>query len=77
MLAPTEADVKEKVARYFPDGVPTAFDRFIMPGTPEQITEWYQERADAGVQYFVVQMLDGTDHETLQLLAEQVMPNVH
>jgi alkanesulfonate monooxygenase SsuD/methylene tetrahydromethanopterin reductase-like flavin-dependent oxidoreductase (luciferase family) len=77
MLAPTEAAVAEKVARYFPDGVPPAFDNFIMPGTPEQITEWYQARADAGIQYFVVQMLDGTDHETLELLAKEVAPNVH
>ncbi|MGA7669596.1 MAG: LLM class flavin-dependent oxidoreductase [Nitrolancea sp.] len=76
MLAPTEAEVKEKIARYYPDGLPAAFDRFVMAGTPEQIAEWYQQRAAAGIQYFVVQMLDGTDRETLDLLANQVAPNV-
>lgn len=76
MLAPTEVEVKQKVARYYPDGVPESFNRFVMAGTPEQITEWYQQRADAGIQYFVVQMLDGKDRETLELLANEVMPNV-
>ena len=32
MLAPTEAEVKEKIARYYPDGLPAAFDRFVMAG---------------------------------------------
>jgi len=76
MLAPTEKEVTAKIAHYYPEGVPPAFDNFVKAGTPEQIAEWYQARADAGIQYFVVQMLDGTDHETLQLLAEQVAANV-
>lgn len=76
MLAPTEAEVREKVAQYFPDGLPPYFQRFVASGTPEQLAEFYQRRADAGIQYFVAQVLDGTDHETLQLLAEQVAPTI-
>lgn len=75
-LAPTEAEVKAKVESYFPGGVPEAFSGFVTSGTPEQMAEWYQQRADAGIQYFVVQILDGTDHETYELLANEVVPNV-
>ena len=46
----------------------------LVEGTPEQIIEHYRERAEAGVQYFVVQTLDATDTETLELLANDVMP---
>ncbi len=42
-------------------------------GTPPRIVEHYLELAAAGVQYFVVQ-LDAADHETLTLLAEEVVP---
>ncbi len=28
------------------------------------------------MQYFVYQLLDGTDHETIRLVADEVMPNV-
>jgi hypothetical protein len=45
-------------------------------GTPEQVAEYFRARADAGMQYFVFQALDGADHETLQLVAEEVMPVV-
>lgn len=77
MIAPTEAEVAKKVARYYPEGVPPAFDNFVKAGTTEQITEWYQARATAGIQYFVAQMLDGTDEESIHLLANEVAPNVH
>jgi hypothetical protein len=45
-------------------------------GSPEQIIAYFQELADAGMQYFVVQILDAADEETIHLLAEEVMPNV-
>lgn len=75
MVAPTEAEVRDKFRRYFGDDMPPTA-RGVVAGTPEQITEYYQARADAGMQYFVYQLLDGTDHETIQLVAEEVMPNV-
>jgi alkanesulfonate monooxygenase SsuD/methylene tetrahydromethanopterin reductase-like flavin-dependent oxidoreductase (luciferase family) len=76
MLAPTEDEVARKVARYYPDGVPPQFKSFVTAGTPAQFVEFFQARAEAGIQYFVTQMLDGTDHETLHLLAEEVAPKV-
>ena len=75
MVAPTEAEVRDKFRRSFGDEMPPA-GRGVVAGTPEQITAYYQARADAGMQYFVYQLLDGTDHETIRLVAEEVMPNV-
>lgn len=77
ILAPTEEAVQRKVASYFPDGMPDSMDYLgIVAGTPEQIIEHYVERAGAGIDYFVVQLLDGSDRETLHLLAEEVVPHV-
>jgi alkanesulfonate monooxygenase SsuD/methylene tetrahydromethanopterin reductase-like flavin-dependent oxidoreductase (luciferase family) len=77
MLAPTEAEARDKVRRYFEGDESAPMARAVLAGTPAQIVEYYQARADAGMQYFVVQMLDCTDHETLELLAREVMPHVH
>jgi hypothetical protein len=38
--------------------------------------EYYHALAGAGIQYFVVEVMDAADVETIQLLAEQVMPHV-
>lgn len=76
ILAPTEAEVKAKVDSYFPDGIPEVLEGRVIAGTPEQIIEHYQERVDLGIQYFVVQLIDGADRETIQLLADQIVPAV-
>jgi alkanesulfonate monooxygenase SsuD/methylene tetrahydromethanopterin reductase-like flavin-dependent oxidoreductase (luciferase family) len=75
MVAPTEAEARDKFRSYFGDEMPPTA-RGVVLGTPEQITAYYQARADAGMQYFVYQLLDGKDHETIRLVAEEVMPNV-
>jgi hypothetical protein len=36
---------------------------------------YYQGMADTGIQYFVVQ-LEARDHETIELLATEVMPKI-
>jgi hypothetical protein len=33
----------------------------------------YQALVDAGIQYFVIQMLDAGDSQTIRLLAEQIV----
>jgi len=75
MVAPTEAEARAKFRSYFGDEIPPT-GRGVVLGTPEQITEYYRARADAGMQYFIYQLLDGKDHETIRLMAEEVMPNV-
>lgn len=75
MVAPTEAEARAKFRHYFGEN-PSAQSRGAVVGTPEQVAEYFQARADAGMQYFIYQALDGADHETIQLVAEQVIPQV-
>ena len=93
ILAPTEDDVRAKVARYFPGktrqawdqrmassfsaATPGVADRMIVAATPAQAIAYYRARADAGIQYFVVTLFDGNDRETLDLLGREVVPHVH
>lgn len=74
MVAPTEREVADKVARYFPDGLDEFWGKYLIAGTPEQIVELFQAYADAGVQHFDCQVLDAEDVETFTLLIRQVDP---
>lgn len=76
MLAPTEEAAHAKRDRYYPKGLneEQRFSRVI--GTPEQVARYYQGLVDAGMQYFVVQILDATDTETIDLLARDLIPRV-
>ncbi len=47
----------------------------ILVAAPERAVAYYRMLRAAGAQYFVVQ-LDAPDHETIKLLAEQVIPEV-
>ena len=76
MLAEGERAVQQKVARYFPAGLDSTWRQCVVAGTPDQIVPHFQAFADAGMQYFVVQVLDARDEETLRLLAEQVVPQI-
>lgn len=76
MVAPTEREAQAKLKRYYPDGLTEDLRATRIVGTPEQVAAYYQSIADAGMQYFVVQVLDAGDEETIRLLATEVMPNV-
>jgi len=75
IIAPTERELESKIASFFPGGVPDSLDYLgVTAGTPEQIVEKFQQYVDAGIQYFVVQLVNGSDRETIQLLADEVAP---
>jgi alkanesulfonate monooxygenase SsuD/methylene tetrahydromethanopterin reductase-like flavin-dependent oxidoreductase (luciferase family) len=76
MLAPTESEAISKRDRYYPNGLneEQRYSRVI--GTPEQAAVYYQALVDADMDYFVVQILDATDTETIELLAQEVVPRV-
>jgi alkanesulfonate monooxygenase SsuD/methylene tetrahydromethanopterin reductase-like flavin-dependent oxidoreductase (luciferase family) len=76
MLANDEAGVRRKLARYFPDGLDEVWQRAVVAGTPQQAVPYFQAYADAGMEYFVAQILDAGDDETMRLLAEEVAPRV-
>lgn len=76
MLAPTEAAARAKRDHYYPEGIneEQRFSRVV--GTPAQVAAYYQSLVDAGMEYFVVQILDAADTETIELLAREVIPRV-
>lgn len=76
MVAPTQAQANAKRDRYYPNGLSEEQKITRVIGTPESVLAYYQSLADAGFQYFIVQVLDAGDEETLRLLAKEVMPNL-
>lgn len=79
VMATTEAEAKRKLHRSIPDGRIAAMTaaNYLMVGTPEQAIAHYTAMIDAGIQYFIVHSPDTTDHETLHLLATDVIPHLH
>ena len=80
VLAPTEEAAAAKLAAQAAAASGSPATRRAQPsafvvGAPERVAAHYRARAEAGIQYFVVQV-DATDHETLRLLATEVMPHV-
>ena len=47
-----------------------------MAATPDEAVAYYRALAAAGLQYFIVEVVDAADEETIRLFAEQVMPRV-
>lgn len=76
MLAPTEKEASAKRDHYYPNGLSEEQRHSRVIGTPEQVAAYYQGLVDAGMQYFVVQVLDATDLETVELLANELAPRV-
>jgi alkanesulfonate monooxygenase SsuD/methylene tetrahydromethanopterin reductase-like flavin-dependent oxidoreductase (luciferase family) len=74
ILAETHATVQAKI-----DAIPSATKGFIEAsldaGTPEDVIAYYRALAAAGIQYFIPVLL-GLDGETLELLADRVVPAV-
>lgn len=72
-LAPDEAalEAKRRSTR-IPDAALKSSPLFA---TPEGAVAHFQSLADCGVQYFLA-TVNGTDEETLHLLAERVMPKI-
>jgi len=76
MIAPTESEALAKRDRYYPQGLTEEQKITRIVGTPDQVIPYYQSLADAGIEYFVVQVLDATDEETFRLLATEVAPQI-
>lgn len=76
LLAADEHQVKAKLHRYFPDGVGSFWGSMLVWGTPETAVDHFRGFVAAGIQYFVVQVIDPEDEETVRLFAEVVAPLV-
>lgn len=76
MLAETDTAAQTKLARYYPNGLTDEQRLTRIVGTPDRVIPYFQSLAAAGIQYFVVQIMDARDEETFRLLAHEVMPHV-
>lgn len=74
VVAPDQAALDRKVARYFPDGVSGFWGSGLVAKTVEGAIAYYQQFIDAGIDYFIFQSLDIDDRETLELVAHEVAP---
>jgi alkanesulfonate monooxygenase SsuD/methylene tetrahydromethanopterin reductase-like flavin-dependent oxidoreductase (luciferase family) len=74
ILSSTRARVEARI-----DAIPSATKALIQTslfaGTPDDAISYYRGLAEAGIQYFIPTIL-GLDEETLELLADRVVPAV-
>ena len=76
ILAPDDAAVSAKVARYFPDGLDAFWGKYLVAGTPADVAPHFQSFVDAGIDYFVVQSLDPDDEESIALVMSDLAPRL-
>jgi hypothetical protein len=74
MLAETDRDARQKLDSYFPNGLTDEQTRIRIYGSPETIIAYYQALVAIGFEYFVVQIQDSRDLESIRLLGEAVAP---
>lgn len=78
--ADDEQRVQTKLKHYVPQGLDKRFSGawsgFAIAATPEEAVSYYQTLVDAGIQYFIVEVLDAADEETIRLLADRVIPAI-
>jgi alkanesulfonate monooxygenase SsuD/methylene tetrahydromethanopterin reductase-like flavin-dependent oxidoreductase (luciferase family) len=76
MLADTDHAARTKLDGYFPNGLTEEQTRTRIFGSPETVTAYFRSLVELGFRYFVVQVQDSRDLETIRLLGEEVAPNV-
>jgi alkanesulfonate monooxygenase SsuD/methylene tetrahydromethanopterin reductase-like flavin-dependent oxidoreductase (luciferase family) len=76
MIGETERDARAQVQRYYPRGMTEEQKITRIVGDPDRVAAYYRELVEAGVQYFVAQILDARDVETIRLFATEVAPRV-
>jgi alkanesulfonate monooxygenase SsuD/methylene tetrahydromethanopterin reductase-like flavin-dependent oxidoreductase (luciferase family) len=80
ILAEDERRLAAKMRHYFPEGVEQRYagdwSGWAAGYTPAQAVAHFQALVDAGIQYFIVQLMDAADHETIHLLADRVLSQV-
>jgi alkanesulfonate monooxygenase SsuD/methylene tetrahydromethanopterin reductase-like flavin-dependent oxidoreductase (luciferase family) len=80
ILAPDEAALARKLARYFPEGIEQRYSGpwrdYVFDTTPDRAVAHFRALREAGIQYFIVETLDAADQETMTLLAQEVVPRV-
>jgi alkanesulfonate monooxygenase SsuD/methylene tetrahydromethanopterin reductase-like flavin-dependent oxidoreductase (luciferase family) len=76
ILGETDETAQAKLNHYYPDGLTDEQKITRIAGSPERVIPYFQSLVDDGIQYFVVQIMDAGDTETMRLLAKEVVPHV-
>ena len=80
ILARDEAALQAKLAHYFPEGIEQryqgAWRDYVFHATPDRAIAHFRALIEAGIQYFIVETMDAMDHETIRLLATDVIPAI-
>jgi alkanesulfonate monooxygenase SsuD/methylene tetrahydromethanopterin reductase-like flavin-dependent oxidoreductase (luciferase family) len=80
ILGQNEDALQAKLARYFPKGIAERYQGtwrdYVFAATPDRAVAWFRALRDAGIQYFIVEILDAADQDTIRLLAAEVIPRV-
>jgi alkanesulfonate monooxygenase SsuD/methylene tetrahydromethanopterin reductase-like flavin-dependent oxidoreductase (luciferase family) len=76
ILAKTDVEAQEKLNRYYPNGLTDDQRLTRIAGSPERVVPYFQSLVDTGIQYFVVQIMDAGDTQTMELLAKDVASHV-
>lgn len=74
MLSSSDSGAKTKLDSYFPDGLTEEQTRTRIYGSPENVVGYYKRLVELGFEYFVVQVQDAADYETIRLLGERIAP---
>ena len=73
MVAPTEAEARDKFRSYFGDEMPPTA-RGVVLGTPERIIEWFRTFAAAGVDHFICRFGSLDQFGQVERFARDVLP---
>src|SRR2546430_9074147 len=80
ILAMDEAALQAKLAHYFPEGIQRRYQGpwrdYVFQATPDRAIAHFRALIEAGIQYFIVETMDAMDHETIRLLAMDVIPSI-
>jgi alkanesulfonate monooxygenase SsuD/methylene tetrahydromethanopterin reductase-like flavin-dependent oxidoreductase (luciferase family) len=80
ILASDEAALQAKLAHYFPEGIEQryqgAWRDYVLHATPDRAIAHFRALIEAGIQYFIVETMDAMDHDTIRLLATDVIPAI-
>jgi hypothetical protein len=76
IIADTRSAVTDKLDRYVPSFIREITADSIVAGTPDEVIAHYAPLVRGGLQHFLA-MVYGNDIDTVRLLAERVLPELH
>ena len=71
---------RAKLAHYFPEGIEQGYQGawrdYVFRATTARAIAHFRALIEAGIQNFILETMDAMDHDTIRLLAADVIPAV-